>query len=52
MLAPLSPGRVRARGEAERRPAPPKPDSPFATLAGFRHGGAKSGNAKIGAGRR
>ncbi len=38
MLAPLSPGRARARGEEEKRPAPPRPDSPFASLASFRAG--------------
>jgi ATP-dependent RNA helicase SUPV3L1/SUV3 len=47
MLAPLSPGRARARGEMEKRPAPPRPDSPFATLANFR-----KPDSKLGAGRR
>jgi ATP-dependent RNA helicase SUPV3L1/SUV3 len=48
MLTPLNPGRVRARGEAEKRVAPPKPDSPFATLASFRDGNPKLANAKMG----
>ncbi len=48
MLAPLGPGRVRARGEAEKRVAPPRPDSPFATLASFRQGNAKMGQSKMG----
>jgi ATP-dependent RNA helicase SUPV3L1/SUV3 len=48
MLTPLNPGRVRARGEAEKRVAPPKPDSPFATLASFRDGKPKLANAKMG----
>jgi hypothetical protein len=47
MLAPLSPGRTRARGEAEKRQASPRPDSPFATLAKFRRP-----ETKLGAGRR
>jgi hypothetical protein len=43
MLAPLTQGRARARGEADKRLAPPRPDSPFATLATFRRPDAKLG---------
>jgi ATP-dependent RNA helicase SUPV3L1/SUV3 len=46
MIAPLSPGRARGRAEAERRPDPPRPDSPFATLAQFRPAPARLGNGR------
>lgn len=48
MLTPLSPGRARARTEAEPRLPAPRPDSPFASLAQFRMEKAKRGGAKIG----
>lgn len=40
MIAPLSPARARGRAEASPRPEPPRPDSPFATLAQFRPTGS------------
>jgi len=46
MIAPLSPGRARGRSEAERKPEPPRPDSPFATLAQFRPAAARLGAAR------
>jgi ATP-dependent RNA helicase SUPV3L1/SUV3 len=46
LLTPLSPGRARARAEAEPKPMPVRPDSPFASLAQFRHVKAKMGAAR------
>jgi ATP-dependent RNA helicase SUPV3L1/SUV3 len=46
MLAPLGAGRGRARGEASSRPAPPRPDSPFATLANFRKPDTRLGGVR------
>ena len=46
MLAPLSPARARARSEADKRQAPPRPDSPFATLVNFRRPETKLGTGR------